>query len=247
MLGAGEDQKRALLLVQHELEKSEFAVLLHFVDMQVDLLHGLGDAANFDTHRFRRMHFNQMLDRSFDGGRKEHCLAAGRGRGHDPFDGGQETHVQHAVGFIQHQHADGPQVDELAVEEIDQPSGGGDDHLSALADGLQLGSFVESADYDGGAKAGSYRHLGEGLVDLNGQLARGAQHQAADAAGRGLFAQQLNQGQNEGEGFTGTSLRRGDQVAPGQGRLDGLVLNRGEFGKSVFGEIALEGSREREF
>ncbi len=170
MLGAGEDQERALLLVQHEVEESQFAILLHFVQMQVDLLHGLGDAADFDAYRLGRMHLNQMLNRSFDGGcRKEHRLTVGRGCGHDPLDAGQEAHVQHTVGLVENQHTDGPQVHELAVEEIDQPSGRGDHHLSAFANRLQLGTLVESADYDGGATAGSCRPLGEGFVALDGE------------------------------------------------------------------------------
>ena len=33
-------------------------------------------------------------------------------------DGGQEAHVEHAVGFIEHQDAHVAEIDELAAEEI---------------------------------------------------------------------------------------------------------------------------------
>ena len=38
--------------------------------------------------------------------------SAGSGR-HDALDGGQEAHVEHAVGFVQDQDADTAEIDEL--------------------------------------------------------------------------------------------------------------------------------------
>ncbi len=48
-------------------------------------------------------------------------------------------------------------------------------------------SLAEAADDDGGANAGARGHLGEGLVDLHGEFARGAEDDGADAGGCGLL------------------------------------------------------------
>jgi len=57
-------------------------------------------------------------DRRFDGGREEHGLALGRNDGHDPLDGGQEAHVEHAVRLIQDQDAHFAQFDQFTIQEI---------------------------------------------------------------------------------------------------------------------------------
>jgi hypothetical protein len=61
------------------------------------------------------------------------------------------------------------------------------------------------------------------------------------------MAQQFDQWQNEREGLPGAGLRRDNQIAPGQRRLDSQGLHGSGFGKAVFFEVALQESREREF
>ena len=129
--------------------------------------------------------------------------------------------------------------DELPAEEIVQPARSGDQHLRALANGLQLRSLAESADGDGGANAGARRHFGEGLVDLDGEFARRAQDDGADAGMRRLLRDQVDDGQDKRERFAGAGLRGGDHVASGQRRLDGQRLDGRGFGKAVPCQIAL--------
>ena len=57
---------------------------------------------------------------------KNSVWRVGRHGRHDALDGGQEAHVEHAVGFIQNQDADAGEVDQLAAEEIEEAAGGGD-------------------------------------------------------------------------------------------------------------------------
>ncbi len=166
-------------------------------------------------------------------------LAIGGYGGHDPFDGGQETHVQHAVGFIQNQYADAAEIDEFPAEEIVQPPRSGDQHMRALADGLQLRSLVEPADDDGGANAGARRHFGEGLIDLDGELARRDEDDGPDAGLGWLLGDQMDHGQDKSERLAGAGLRCSDNVAPCQGWPDGLGLNGRWFCKAVLCQIAL--------
>ncbi len=67
---------------------------------------------------------------------------------------------------------------------------------------------------------------------------------------RGLFgelAMDLDDGQDKRERFAGAGLRRGNHVASGQRRLDGLSLDGSGLDKAVLGEIALQGSGKGEF
>ena len=108
MLGAGEDQERALLFLEHELQQAELAVLLDFVDVQVDVLGRLGGGADRDrAPDSSTCDFDQVRDRGFDGGGEEQRLALGGHRRQDQLDGRQEAHVEHAVGFVEHQDLDG--------------------------------------------------------------------------------------------------------------------------------------------
>ena len=106
MLGAREDQERAGLAVEDILQQVELAILLHFVDVQFDVLGGLGGGSGFDAHGVANVGFDQVLDRGFDGGGEQQRLPRGGHGVHDALDGGEEAHVEHAVGFIEHQHAD---------------------------------------------------------------------------------------------------------------------------------------------
>ena len=145
--------------------------------MQVHLAGGLGDGAAFDAHGVADVGVHQVLDGAFDGGREEHGLAAGGHGRHDALDGGQKAHVEHAVGFIENQDADAAEVDQRAAEKIVEPAGGGDGHLGAAANGVQLRVLAEAAHDHGGADAGAGGHLVEGLGNLDGELPRGAQDQ----------------------------------------------------------------------
>ena len=153
--------------------------------MQVDLLDGLGGGADFDAHGVADVRLDQVLDRAFDGGGEEQRLAlGGRGR-HDPFDGGQEAHIQHAVGFVQDQHADAAQVDELAAEKIVEPAGGGDQHLRALADGLQAAAASLMPPTTTAARIPvPAAILAKVFVDLEREFAGRAQDDGADAGAR---------------------------------------------------------------
>ena len=233
------------------LQQTELAVLLHFIKMQFDLFDGLGGVTHFDAHGVADVSLHQVLDRALDGGGKEQRLAIGRGGRDDFLDGGQEAHVEHAVGLIQNQNPDIAQIDQVAAHEVGQPSGCRDQHLRAVANCPQLRILAQAADGDGGANAGAGRHFGERVVDLHGEFARGAQDDGADACGpRAAWAGRLKyfeDRQDKRERFAGAGLRGCDQVAPGQCGLNGQSLDGGGVDKAVLCQIAPERSGKREF
>ena len=70
------------------------------------------------------------------GGRKQQGLAFRRQVTQDTADIGQETHVAHGVGFVQHQHLDSRQVDGAIADVIQQPAGASDHNFRAAPQSL---------------------------------------------------------------------------------------------------------------
>ena len=118
MLGAGEDQERAGLGLQHGLQQRQFLALFDLVKAEVDLFHRTANGAHLDAYGVGNVGLHQVLHGRFDGGRIEQRLPSRGSGGHDARDSGQETHVEHAIGLIQHQDFDCGQVDQLAAQKI---------------------------------------------------------------------------------------------------------------------------------
>ena len=64
--------------------------------------------------------------------REEQRLARCRQQRDDPLDIGDEPHVEHAVGFVDHQDLDIVQQDLAALEQVEQAARRGDQHVDAL-------------------------------------------------------------------------------------------------------------------
>ena len=78
-------------------------------------------------------------------GREEERLALARQCGHDALDLGLKAHVQHAVGFIQHQVGDLSQPDLAAFQEVIQAPWRGNDEVDAVLNVPQLRALGRSA------------------------------------------------------------------------------------------------------
>ena len=54
-----------------------------------------------------------------------------------------EAHVEHAVGLVEREVADGAEADTAALDQVRQAAGGGDQHVAAALDVAQLGGVPE--------------------------------------------------------------------------------------------------------
>ena len=159
---------------------------------------------------------DQAVDHAVEGGREQQGLVVAVDVAEQPLDLRQEAHVGHAVGLVDHHDLEAAELDLLAVDQVDQPAGRGDDRLDPVGDGLDLLVHVRSAvDGDDPAADGLGERC-EHVVDLERQLAGRDQHQAARAAGLGV-GQALEQGQAEGQRLAGAGLGLPADVAPGEG------------------------------
>mmetsp|Transcript_81484 Transcript_81484/g.186484 ORF Transcript_81484/g.186484 Transcript_81484/m.186484 type:complete len:448 (+) Transcript_81484:734-2077(+) len=87
-------------------------------------IHGLGvDTPDLNMNRFPQKILGQISNLSRPGGSKHHCLVPLR----DPLDDGAnlglEAHIQHSVGFVQHQKSDSMQSELVVLTEIIQTAG----------------------------------------------------------------------------------------------------------------------------
>lgn len=92
-----------------------------------------------------------------------------------------ETHVQHAVGFVQHQDLDRGQVQEALLLQVQQAARGGDQHVHAALDAVDLRVHAHAAEDDGGRNVDVFAVLAHGFLDLGGEFAGGREHQGANA------------------------------------------------------------------
>ena len=90
-------------------------------------------AARADLNRFRIVHrpLDERLDLRRHGGGKQRGVALARTFFHEPAHVGQKTHVEHPVGFVEHEKFHLVQFHRALFEMIEQTSGRGDDDVRA--------------------------------------------------------------------------------------------------------------------
>jgi hypothetical protein len=93
------------------------------VQALLDVGVGGGGAGHVDALRVAQQLARQVAGGAAEGGAEHHRLALGRrGRG-DVVDVVDEAHVEHAVGFVEHQHLDVLQHRLAGAQVVDQAAG----------------------------------------------------------------------------------------------------------------------------
>ncbi len=176
---------------------------------------GFGDAADFGRHRRGE---EQRLPR------ERHQLA-------NPFDVGNEAHVQHAVGFVDDQQFNAGEQQSAALGMVEQPAGGCDQDVDAAGLFGVLIAERNAADQQRDVELLADAVFVEILFDLSRQFAGRLQDQGAGhpCPGAALF-QHGEHGQDEGGGLAGAGLGDAENVAAGQNVRDRLFLNGGRGG-----------------
>ena len=182
----------------------------------------------------------QRLDLVGEGRGKQQVLALLGQQREDLLDVADEAHVQHAVGFVQHQDFDVRQVHRLLAHMVQQASRCGHQDVHAAVQLADLRIDADAAEHHHGLERQVFAVLAHAFFHLRGELARGHQHQRADvrlALGRG-GREALQDGQREAGGLAGAGLGAGQQVAALQHDRYGLRLDRRGFGITALGNGA---------
>ena len=140
-------------------------------------------------------------------------------------DVGEEAHVEHPVGLVEHEDLEPFELRVTVLEVIEQTARSGHDHVDAVAEGMLLRPRADAA-VDGRAGEGSvHRQVAQMLIDLRRQLARRRQDEGARRAA--LLADQLVEDrQQKRRALAAAGHGAGEDVLPGHRRRNGVVLNR---------------------
>ena len=230
-LGAREDDDAVgALLVEHVLEQVGLLVLAHG---DHELLDGLGSGAlvgDLNELRVLDLAADGAHDGVVDGGREQQRLALGGDAVDDLLHIRPEAHIEHAVGLVEDEHLDVAEVEHHAVVEVEQAAGGGDEHVDAAAQAVDLGVVAHAAHHGENVVAGLLGHGAGHIVDLLGKLSGGGHDEGLGAVALLEVAELVEHGKGEGGGLAGAGLGGGDHVVAGEHQRDGLLLDGGRLG-----------------
>ena len=203
--------------------------------------HLVGNLADRIRRGIARGHFDfdglvqvgaaQLADFVAEGGREKQALPLDRQQPHDTVEVGQEAHVEHAVGFVEHQNADLAEVDGFLLDVVQQPAGRGHQDFATAAQGFFLGADVDAAKHHCRTQWRVLAVALDAFVHLVGQFARGREDQRSHrmpgrrCAGVGQRHQAVQDGQRECRRLARAGLRSPHDVAPRHDRRQRLRLD----------------------
>ena len=223
-LGAGEDERLTFFVVEKLAENVDLFAGTNFVGFEFHAFGGLQDRTQRDAHGIAHVFMDESGDGLLERGREAQCLTVFRQHGKNAADGRKESHVEHAVGFVEDEHLDVAQVGEAAIGEILQASGSRDDERGSGTESLNLSFLGDAADHERGLGHVLAAQLFVLFVDLHRKFTSRQQDQSVRLT-RGLFAEHFDDGDQEGEGFAGSGLGGADDVFAIESGLDGALLN----------------------
>ena len=194
----------------------------------------------------------QIVDAVGEGCREEQGLPPLRTAPHNGDHCVVEAHVEHAVGFVEHQGRGCREVEVAALEVVLHSAGRADHNVGSLLQGSLLGSQGMAAAQ--GYHAGVGQALGQGTHGcghLFDQLSGGGKDERAGRAGgtsRGLAAlgEGLEDAEAEGGGLSAASLGLGGDIAACENLGQGLRLDGGGRAVAQAARGLLECGMEKE-
>ncbi len=243
VLGAHEAQHLVQVAGLHQVhEQRALGVLRDLVGALRDRFGGGVALGHFDQLRLVEQLVGELLDLVRERCREQQVLPLGghRQQRHDPLDVGNEAHVEHAVGFVEHEHLDLPEVNALVFDVVEQPPRSGDEDLDAGADDLELRLDVDAAVDDGRAQLGVPAVGLDRVLDLDREFPGRGQDQRAHRVPRrrrarvGQRGQLLQDRQRETGGLAGAGLGAAHDVVAGENDGNGLRLDRRGRGVAGF-------------
>ena len=216
-IGAEQITQRVALLVAAHKDHS-------LLDQRI----GLCRSGDFDPLGLIEELRGQLLDRRRHRGREQQCLPILGQLGADFLDIGNESHVEHAVGFVDDQQVAAVEHDLAAPEQVHQPAGGGDQHVDALFERLDLVAHLNAADQQCHRELVIFAVFHEILGDLRGKLARRLENQRPrHPCPAAAVSENVDHRQDEARGLSRSGLGDADDVAAHQDRGDDPALDRG--------------------
>ena len=250
---AAEDQ-HLLQAASLDEVREQLALLLprHGVQHVADQLGGGVAGRDLDLRRVLQDGCRKPADLVRKSGRPHQVLPHRRQQRDDALDVGHEPHVEHAVGFVQDQHAHVVEHHRFVLHVIEQPAGRRDQDLDAPAQLVDLRIHVHASVHQGAPQRHVPAVVAEALVHLDCQLARRREHERAHRMARrrrrtaGVRCKALQRRQGERGGLAGAGLRACHEVAPREHERNGLLLYRSRLLVSEFAHHLKKRGRQTE-
>ena len=228
VLGAREDERlRPAALLDQVHQQVALVILLHAVGALLDQLDGRVARRHLDRQRVAQQALGERSNVVGVGRREQQVLPLRRQQLDDAPDVVNETHVEHAVRFIEHQHLDLGQIRRPLLSEVEQSTRRRHQNVAADLERADLRVDAHAAEHLSDPQRHVLAVIARALRHLRGQLARRREYERARSAlarSRG-GRKPLQYGQHEAGGLAGSGLRAGQYVAARKNRRDGLNLN----------------------
>ena len=91
-----------------------------------------------------------------------------------------ETHIEHSVGFIEHQNLDMPQIDMPLIHEIEQASGRSNDNIYPAMQRVRLCALLYAAKNNDAGEADMATVSLKTFIDLHSKFPRGRENEASN-------------------------------------------------------------------
>ena len=219
-VGVAQDRIEQFIFVRHVVGKHETLLDVGFRLRGRSNLDALGIAGDLARHR---------PDHAVERRREQQGLASRRRLRNDRLDVFNETHVEHAVGFVKDQHFETAEIDPPALHVIHQAARRGDHHINRTLQSFQLRRVGHATDQAGDAELLQFMAVVErGLVHLQREFARRRQHQDAWTValdGR-INREAIKARQHEGCRLAAAGVGRHQQVGAGQRSGNRFDLHR---------------------
>ncbi len=245
-LGAREDERLALLRIKQLPEHVEFFTRPHFVRLQLHTFSRLQYRSQRNPHWIAHVVMHKPGHRLLQRGRKTQRLPLLRKHRKNAADRRKKAHIQHAVGFVEHQYFNVAQVGELAGHQILQASGRGNHQTRAGAKTLNLRFLGDAADDQSGFRHGLGAQLLVLLVNLHREFARWQENQSGSAASW-FVLQSFDQRNQKCQGLSGARLGGADDVPAFKSWRNRAFLDGGKGNKLSRRQLPLQSGRQGQF
>ncbi len=196
-------------------------------------------AATCTDKRIVQQAFRQTPDIVRVGGGEQQVLALLRQQLDDAANIRDEAHIQHAIGFVEHQHLNLGKIHAALLREIQQPARSGDQNIATVAQGGDLRIDADAAEHLIGPQRHVFPIVARALRHLCGEFASGREQQRprrALVALRLIRRETLQNGQHEAGRFAGAGLRSRENIAAREDGRDRLKLNGGRRVVALVGD-----------
>ena len=231
-LGAREHQHLApVVLIDDVHQNFFFLAATHGVDHLRNALHRRVAGRDLNALGVLQERSGQVANFIAEGGGEQQALFVFGHQGQDFFHVMNKAHVEHSVGFVQHQNFNAGQIEQALALQVKQATRCGHQHVDAAFDAIDLRLHAHATKHHGGLEAEVFTVVFHGLFNLGRQFTSRCEHQSADGFAAKFVATRFRQAelvqdrQGKGCSFAGAGLSTCQQVVPCQDDRNRLGLD----------------------